>query len=579
MTSKPATLAMPLVAGRKPVRMRIVVVLPAPLGPRKPTISPRSTRNEASSTARVRAKSFVRCSTSIMAVSAGSRPHDTEKHPPMWAGKGPRAGPGSSLSSCRAAAALLLHFEVGVDDPLVPGTGAPLPLARPPAGRGGLAAGSRTPPSRPGARLGVEDLPDLLGGALQGLDRAADRRRVLPLHGLLDRLPRRLDPLAVGGGDLGPVLPERLLRAVHELVGLVAQVDDLAALLVLLAVPLGLPRHPLHLLLGEPRGGLDEDLLLLLRAEVLRGDLEDPVRVDVERDLDLGEAARGGGDAVEVEAGERAVVLRELPLPLEDVDLDGGLAVGGGREDLLLALRDRRVALDDARHHPPERLDPEGERGDVEEDDVLHLPHQDARLDRRPEGDRLVGVDALVRLLPEDLLHHRLDGGGARRPADEDDLVDLRRLQLRVGERPLAGDARAIDQVLDERLELRARQVDRQVLRARGVGRDEGEVDRRLDRARELALRLLARLLQALERHPVAAEVDPVRLAELLGDEVDQLLVEVVPAEVGVAVRREDLEDPVPDLEDGDVEGPPAEVVDRDLLVLLLLVEAVGNRR
>ncbi len=43
MTSKPPTRAMPLVAGKYVVRMRIVVDLPAPFGPRKPTNSPWAT--------------------------------------------------------------------------------------------------------------------------------------------------------------------------------------------------------------------------------------------------------------------------------------------------------------------------------------------------------------------------------------------------------------------------------------------------------------------------------------------------------------------------------------------------------
>ncbi len=40
--SLPATVTVPLVGGRNPVIMRIVVVLPAPLGPSMPTISPSS---------------------------------------------------------------------------------------------------------------------------------------------------------------------------------------------------------------------------------------------------------------------------------------------------------------------------------------------------------------------------------------------------------------------------------------------------------------------------------------------------------------------------------------------------------
>ena len=42
-TSNPATVAVPADGGRKHVSMRMVVVLPAPLGPRNPTIWPFAT--------------------------------------------------------------------------------------------------------------------------------------------------------------------------------------------------------------------------------------------------------------------------------------------------------------------------------------------------------------------------------------------------------------------------------------------------------------------------------------------------------------------------------------------------------
>ena len=51
--SKPPTDTVPAVGGMKPVIMRMVVDLPAPFGPRKPSTSPRSTENETSSTARL----------------------------------------------------------------------------------------------------------------------------------------------------------------------------------------------------------------------------------------------------------------------------------------------------------------------------------------------------------------------------------------------------------------------------------------------------------------------------------------------------------------------------------------------
>src|SRR6266404_6278151 len=65
-TSKPATSAEPVEGGRKQVSTRIVVVLPAPLGPRKPTIWPFSTSKEMLSTATLRAYRFVSPSTLII---------------------------------------------------------------------------------------------------------------------------------------------------------------------------------------------------------------------------------------------------------------------------------------------------------------------------------------------------------------------------------------------------------------------------------------------------------------------------------------------------------------------------------
>src|SRR5690242_10961069 len=65
-TSKPATVALPAVGGRKHVSTRMVVVFPAPLGPRNPTIWPFSTSKEILSTATVRAYRLVNPSTLII---------------------------------------------------------------------------------------------------------------------------------------------------------------------------------------------------------------------------------------------------------------------------------------------------------------------------------------------------------------------------------------------------------------------------------------------------------------------------------------------------------------------------------
>ena len=53
-TSIPAIEQDPAVGAKKPVSMRMIVVLPDPLGPRSPTMSPCSIEKDTSSTARWR---------------------------------------------------------------------------------------------------------------------------------------------------------------------------------------------------------------------------------------------------------------------------------------------------------------------------------------------------------------------------------------------------------------------------------------------------------------------------------------------------------------------------------------------
>ena len=74
------------------------------------------------------------------------------------------------------------------------------------------------------------------------------------------------------------------------------------------------------------------------------------------------------------------------------------------------------------------------------------------------------------------------------------------------------------------------------------------------------------------------AEIDAVGLLELRREPLDDPIVEVVAAEVRVAVGGLHFDHALADFEDRDVERAAAEVVDGDRLVLLL-VEAVGQRR
>jgi hypothetical protein len=233
---------------------------------------------------------------------------------------------------------------------------------------------------------------------------------------------------------------------------------------------------------------------------------------------------------------------------------------------------------------PPLVSMPEGERGDVDEQDVLALALQHAGLQCGADGDDLIGVDALVGLLASgeflDQLGHGGHAGGA---ADEDDVVDVGDLDAGLGDHVVERLLRAVQQVLGEVLELGAGEVLVQVHRS--VGGDgevlQGDVGR--GGRGEFLLGLLGGFLQALQGDLVLGQVGALGLG--LGEqEVHDALVPVVAAEAVVACGGADLDGGelvlvLADFEQGDVEGSAAEVEHEDELVFLALVQAVGQGR
>src|SRR5438067_6390223 len=261
------------------------------------------------------------------------------------------------------------------------------------------------------------------------------------------------------------------------------------------------------------------------------------------------------------------------------MDLDGGLIVRRGREHLALGRRDRRVALDQLGVDPTEGLQAERQWRDVEQEDVLDLALEHARLNRGAHGDDLIRVDATMWLLPVgELFDQFLDGGHAGGTTDEDHLVEFARGEAGILEVGMEGGHAAVAQVGRELLELGPGDLDLEVLGAVLVGGDERQVDLGFHAAGEFDLGLLGSLGQTLQSLAVLPKIDALLFLELVGDEVHDPAVVVVAAEMGIAIGRLDLEDALADLQHGHVIGAAAEVEDEDLLILLL-VEAVGERR
>ena len=410
-----------------------------------------------------------------------------------------------------------------------------------------------------------------LGGLLEGIETTL-------LHRLAPFTDRALEILHVRARDLVAVLIEHLLDLIDERVELVLGLDFIAALPVFLGMRLGVLDQVLDVVLRQSGGAGDRDLLLLAGAEVLRGNVENAVGVDVERDFDLRHAARCRRNSDEMERAEQLVVASHFALTLEDLDLDRRLVVSSRRERLRLARRDRGVALDELRHHAAQRLDAQRQRSDVEQQDVLDVSAENAALHRRADGNDFVGIDTLVRLFAEVILHELLHHRDSRGPADEYDLVDVFRIHPRILERLLHGTHRLLNQIADELLELGARERHVEMLGTRRVGGDERKIDVGRRRRAQLDLRLLRRFLEPLQGHLVLRKVDALILAELFDDPVDETLVDVVSAEMRVAVGGLHFDDAVAHFQDRDVERAAAEVIHGDGLVALL-IEAVCERR
>ena len=92
----------------------------------------------------------------------------------------------------------------------------------------------------------------------------------------------------------------------------------------------------------------------------------------------------------------------------------------------------------------------------------------------------------------------------------------------------------------------------------------------------KLDLCLFGSFLQPLEGHRISLKVHSAVLgSKFAGEPVDDGLVEIVASQMGVAVGGTHLEHTVAELQDGDIEGTAAEVVNGHFHILVLLVKTI----
>src|SRR5260221_4186591 len=255
------------------------------------------------------------------------------------------------------------------------------------------------------SRLTVDLLAKALHGTLQVIGRAAHTceiaARKRSAHGF-DLVPHLA---AQALRDAVTNLLQRPFGLVRQAIGAVAQFDLLLASPILLRVQFGFAHHALDLFLGQATGAGNRDLLLAPAGLIACRDIEYAIGVDVEGHLDLWHASGSQRNALQAEAPQALVVACQLALALQHVNLHRRLVIFRRAEDLGLAHRNGRVALDQFGHHASQGLDPQRERGDIEQEHILHFTLEHACLDGRADSHYLVRVDALVRLFVEELAH------------------------------------------------------------------------------------------------------------------------------------------------------------------------------
>ena len=319
-------------------------------------------------------------------------------------------------------------------------------------------------------------------------------------------------------------------------------------------------------------------MLFLAGAQILCGYVYDAVRVDIEGNLDLRNAAACRRDPIQSELAEGLVVLRELSLTLQHVDVNGRLVIRRRGEDLALLGRDRGVSLDQSGRDAAHGLNGQGQRSNIQKQDVAcaRVSGQLAALDGSADGNALIRVQALAGLMSGQHLHLILYGRDTGGAAHQQNLAQLGSGDSRISQSVLYRNRGLFHQVMGQLVELRSGQIHIKMLRAFRRRGDKGQVDVGGGGAGQLLLRLLRRFLQSLHGHLVAGQVDALLLLKLAHHPVDHLVVKVIAAQMGIAVGSQNFDHAVADLDDGHIEGTAAQVVYHDLL-LFFIIKAVSQ--
>src|SRR5271165_860292 len=466
-------------------------------------------------------------------------------------------------------------LEVRVDDVVIRLRSAPG------AGRSGLSRGTRfagrvlTLLLR-GCLL-VELRADSLEPLLQFFGRVFDRVNVRAILLFANIFNGVFHAFLLIGRQFITEFRELFFALIGQVVRRVARLGGFTGFPVLFGVRLSVLAELLHLVFRESAAAGDRDFLLFAGAEIFRGYVQDAVCIDVECHLNLRHTSRGRRNSIEMECPQSLIIPSHWAFALEHLDLNAGLVVAVGREDLLFSCRDGRVTRNHRGRDVARGLDRKRQRCDIEKQHVFDVASEDTPLNRGADRHHFVRIHAFMRFFPDEfprcLDHFRHPG----HTANEHELVDLAFRELGVCQTGLYRANRSFKQVVCQLLELGSGQFFLDMFRTGGIRGDEWKIDFVLLRRGERDFRLFGFFLNSLKRVGLFAYIHTGFGTELGNDPVHDLVIPVVTAQVRVTVRGFDFEDAFPDLEHGNVECTATQIVDGNFLIPLL-VQPVGER-
>ena len=262
------------------------------------------------------------------------------------------------------------------------------------------------------------------------------------------------------------------------------------------------------------------------------------------------------------------------------MDINRRLVIRSGGEHLLPGSRNGGVAVDDAGEHTAQGFNAQRQRGYIQQQYVFYFACQYAGLNGSADGNAFVRVNVAGRLFahhPFDSFLYSRDTG---RTANQNYFVDIAGGQACVAQCPFGGSNGPFYQIRRHFFEFGAGQVHVQMFRAVSASRDERQVDVGGHHAGQFDLGLFRCFTQTLHGHLVVGQVDAAFFLEFRNHPVHDAVVEVVAAQMGIAVGGFYFEYAVAQFQDADIEGAAAQVIHQDGMVVGL-VDAVsqGSRR